>query len=87
LNALSSRNSRIGLLSIGAIPDYTEAGLAQAKRHLEPGGVLAIWSSAEDSAFPGALQKVFIHGSVEPVTYQNDLVDQEETDWLFFARD
>lgn len=74
-------------LAEGSFCFYTEAGLAQAKMHLEPGGVLAIWSSAEDHAFSDALRKVFSHASIEHVTYQNDLVDEEETDWLFFARD
>jgi spermidine synthase len=74
-------------LAEGSSPFYGEAGLAQAKMHLEPGGVLAIWSSAEDHGFSDALRKVFSHVTIERVTYQNDLVDEEETDWLYFARD
>jgi spermidine synthase len=65
---------------------YTEAGLAAARPHLTPGGVLAVWSYAESSPFASALRQVFSEVRVEPVTYQNLLADREETDWLFFAR-
>jgi hypothetical protein len=34
-----------------------------------------------------ALRKVFSPTSIEGVTYPNDVVDEEETDGLFFARD
>lgn len=65
---------------------YTEAGLERARRHLAPGGVLGVWSYAESSPFSRALESVFEDVRVEPVTYFNDLVDEERTDWLFFAR-
>jgi spermidine synthase len=66
---------------------YTEAGLARAKRHLAPGGVLGVWSYAESSPFADALRGVFREVRVEGVTFVNRLVDEEETNWLFFARD
>lgn len=65
---------------------YTEAGLTAAREHLVPGGVLGIWSSAEQSAFSDALRCVFAEVAVRPVTFHNDLVGEETTDWLFFAR-
>lgn len=65
---------------------YTEKGLQRAGRHLAPGGVLGVWSYAESSPFSRALENVFEDVRVEPVTYFNDLVDEERTDWLFFAR-
>lgn len=65
---------------------YTEDGLRRARRHLAPGGVLGVWSYAESSAFSQALERVFEEVHVEPVTYFNDLVGVERTDWLFFAR-
>ena len=65
---------------------YTERGLASAKRHLAPDGVIAIWSYAESSAFADALRATFGEVRVEPVTFRNALVGREETDWLFFAR-
>ena len=64
---------------------YTASGLHAAQQHLAPGGVLAIWSYAESSPFAEALHKVFANVRVEPVTYQNHLIDQQRTDWLFFA--
>jgi spermidine synthase len=65
---------------------YTEAGLKRALRHLLPGGILGVWSYAEHSPFADALRRVFREVRVEPVHVFNDLVDEEHTDWLFFAR-
>jgi spermidine synthase len=66
---------------------YTAEGLRAARRHLAPGGVLGVWSYAESSPFAGALREVFQEVRIEPVTFVNDLIDEETTDWLFFARD
>ncbi len=66
---------------------YTAEGLRAARRHLAPGGVLGVWSYAESSPFAGALREVFREVRIEPVTFVNDLIDEETTDWLFFARD
>ncbi len=66
---------------------YTESGLAQAKHHLAPGGILAVWSYQESSPFIDALRAGFAVVEVVPVIYLNDLVDEEHTDWLFVARD
>jgi len=65
---------------------YTEEGLARARRHLAPGGVLGVWSYAESSPFSRALENVFEEVRVEAVTWFNDLIDEQRTDWLFFAR-
>ncbi|HEX6990128.1 MAG TPA: spermidine synthase [Bacillota bacterium] len=65
---------------------YTEAGLRRAARHLAPHGVLAVWSYAPHSPFAEALRRVFPEVRVEPVTVFNDLVREEQTDWLFLAR-
>lgn len=64
---------------------YSTAGLQAARQHLAPGGILAVWSYAESSPFAEALHEVFTNVRVEPVTYENLLIDQERTDWLFFA--
>lgn len=64
---------------------YTVAGLTKAKKHLRPGGVLAVWSYAENSEFSEALQSAFANVHSEPVTTKNDLVGLEQTDWLFFG--
>ena len=65
---------------------YPEEGLRRASRHLARGGILGVWSSAESPPFAGVLREVFAEVRVEPVTFFNDLVEEETTDWLFFAR-
>ncbi|MGI9518652.1 MAG: spermidine synthase [Pirellulaceae bacterium] len=65
---------------------YTTAGLLAAQKHLAADGVLGIWSYAESSPFADALHAVFEQVRVEPVTWHNELIDEQRTDWLFFAR-
>jgi spermidine synthase len=65
---------------------YTEAGLTLAKAHLAPDGILAVWSYAESSNFSKSLGAVFATTRIEPVKFENDLIEEECTDWLFFAR-
>jgi len=64
---------------------YSVEGLLAAREHLAPGGVLAVWSYAESSPFAEALCEVFEQVQIEPVTYENQLIDEQRTDWLFFA--
>jgi spermidine synthase len=66
---------------------YTPSGLARAKQHLAPGGILAVWSYAESSPFVEALRAAFTSVAAVPVTTMNDLIDEEQTDWLFVALD
>ncbi len=73
-------------LGEGSISFYTTPGLLAVRRHLAANGVLAVWSYAESSPFANALRTVFEQVLVEPVTYNNHLIDQQRTDWLFFAR-
>ena len=65
---------------------YTEEGLAHARRHLAPGGLLGVWSYAECSPFADSLARVFPEVRVEPITFENLVFEEEETNWLFFAR-
>ncbi len=65
---------------------YTEAGLTTARRHLAADGLLGVWSYAESSPFVDALHAVFDEVRVEPVKHLNEMIQQEHTDWLFFAR-
>ena len=65
---------------------YTVDGLTRAREHLAPGGILAVWSSAEDVAFVDALEQVFAEVRVEAVVWWNDLIDEEQRDDLFLAR-
>jgi spermidine synthase len=73
-------------LDESSISFYTQKGLAAAREHLAPGGVLGIWSYAESSPFAAALREVFPDVTVTPVSFRNELVDEDVTDWLFFAR-
>ena len=66
---------------------YTVDGLQDAKRHLATNGVLGVWSYAESSPFVDAMHKVFHEVHVEPITVFNRLINEQQTDWLFFARD
>ncbi len=66
---------------------YTQAGLARAKRHLAPDGILAVWSYAESSPFVDAMRASFSRVEAIPVSFVNELVDEEHTDWLFVAHD
>ena len=74
-------------LGVGNESFYTQSGLERAKRHLAPGGILAVWSYADSSPFVDALRAAFGVVDVVRVSYVNDLVDEEHTDWLFLARD
>ncbi|QDV18742.1 Spermidine synthase [Gimesia panareensis] len=65
---------------------YTTDGLQRAKLHLEEGGILGVWSYAESSRFVDALHEVFREVRIEPVTVFNNLINEQQTDWLFFAR-
>jgi len=72
-------------LDENSISFYSAKGLQAARQHLAPDGVLAVWSYAESSPFADALREVFEQVRVEPITYENYLIDQQFTDWLFFA--
>jgi len=66
---------------------YSTKGLRAARKHLSSHGVLGVWSFAESPPFLSALQEVFEIVEVRPITYDNRMVDEQPTDWLFFARD
>jgi len=65
---------------------YTEQGLTNTRAHLVPGGVLGIWSYAEDSPLLATMKEVFCDVEVEQVSAWNDLINEQITDWLFFGR-
>ncbi|MFT5526078.1 MAG: spermidine synthase [Pirellulaceae bacterium] len=73
-------------LDESSISFYTKSGLQAARKHLAPGGVLGVWSYAESSPFADAMRDVFSEVVVKPVSFRNELVDEDVTDWLFFAR-
>ena len=66
---------------------YTADGLKRAKLHIAKDGLLGVWTYAESSPFADALRDVFREVRIEPVTVFNNLINEQQTDWLFFARD
>lgn len=66
---------------------YTKPGLTLAKKHLAPGGILAVWSYSESSPFVDALRDTFAVVETVPIRFVDDRVDEEHTDWLFVAHD
>ena len=79
-----SPDERLGPSNAGF---YSAEGLVLAKRHLAPGGVLAVWSYAESSPFADALERAFREVRVESVRFENRVVEADEVNWLFLARD
>lgn len=64
---------------------YSCEGLMRAKSHLTQGGVLGVWSYDESSPLLANMQEVFETVNVEKVTVMNDLIREDQTDWLFFG--
>lgn len=65
---------------------YTVQGLTRAREHLAEGGVLAVWSSAEDETFARSLDEVFAEVKLETIRWRNDLIDEDQRDDIFLAR-
>lgn len=85
LIAIDVDHSPQDVLGVQSREFYSEAGLDKARNHLSPGGVLGIWSYAEDTQLLTNMKKVFDDVDAEPITVWNDLIDIEQTDWLFFG--
>lgn len=86
LIAIDVDHSPEDVLGEQSIGFYSEAGLQQAKSHLVPGGILGVWSYAESTPLLDHMRLVFDHVHVEQVRVFNDLINEEQTDWLFFGR-
>lgn len=82
LDVDTSPDRRLGEVSV---PFYTEAGLRACARHLAPQGVLGVWSFAESPEFESALRSVFARVEVEPMRFLNEMLGDDETNWLYFA--
>ncbi|MAE96521.1 MAG: spermidine synthase [Deltaproteobacteria bacterium] len=65
---------------------HSPQGLARARDHLRPGGVLAVWSYAKSPDFERAMAEVFETLRTEPVPFFNPAIGAEETNWLFLGR-
>jgi len=73
-------------LAVSSNSFYTAEGFARAARHLQPNGVLAVWSYAEHSPTLDAMRQSLADVEAHPVTYYNEYVDEEFTDWIFTGR-
>jgi spermidine synthase len=65
---------------------YGHASLALAKQHLEPNGVLGVWSTSESPSFEAELRETFGEVRVDPIDFFNETTGRPETNWLFLAR-
>ena len=91
-----SQKADIILIDVDHAPDeplddssaafYTAAGLRAVAQHLNPGGVLAVWSTNPNPGFEATLRSVFGAIEVEVVRWWNDLIDVDKEDTLFAAR-
>jgi spermidine synthase len=68
-------------------PFYEPAGLARMARHLEPGGVFALWSDdPPDEAFLEALDEVFPTPEAHVVTFPNFYLGEDSANTVYVAR-
>lgn len=66
---------------------YSEENLRLAKRWLKDNGVLALWTNvAHKGAYEAQLKRAFTKVEVEDVTFENPLLEDQETNALYFAR-
>jgi len=72
-------------LDESSAPFYTVAGQRAVARHLAPGGVLAVWSAADDDDYVAVLDEVYPHAARECVTWEDDYLGPQ-SDVLFLAR-
>ena len=64
---------------------HTAAGLRAASAHLRPGGVLGIWSYAASPRFASILDEVFRETRSRELRFHNPVVEEPETNWLYFG--
>jgi spermidine synthase len=65
---------------------YSVEGLESASAHLAPGGVLAVWSSEDSGTFLARLEQVFPTARRQPVSWYNELIEEDQEDVLFLAQ-
>lgn len=65
---------------------YSQPGLRKMASHLAPGGLFGFWSYSESPRFEADLRSVFAEVWADPLTFHNDVIQQDETNWLYFAR-
>lgn len=59
-------------LSPASVPFYTVEGQQQVARHLNPGGVLAVWSAHDNDEFAAVLDEVYPLAKRENVEWEDD---------------
>jgi spermidine synthase len=68
-------------------PFYTPTGLRRLARHLQPGGVFALWSDdPPDEDFRAVLAEVFADSTAHVVTFPNPLTGAESANTVYVAR-
>ncbi|HSH08249.1 MAG TPA: hypothetical protein VLA41_11345 [Burkholderiales bacterium] len=68
-------------------PFYAPAGLRAASRHLNPGGVFALWSNEPpDAEFESALAQVFVSSQTHVVHFDNPYTGYEAANTIYVAR-
>lgn len=74
--------------ALGAPNDafHSAEGAALAREHLDPGGVLGVWSTGASDAFVGALRSVFPAVEAHAIDFFNPVTGEAETNWVFLAR-
>jgi len=66
---------------------YSESGLQKLAGHLEPGGVMGLWSdAAEDNNFTQRLNEIFDSAWAEAVTFDNPLQNKPFTQTVYLAQ-
>lgn len=65
---------------------YSRHGLAAAAKHLNAGGVLALWSYEGNQPLEDAMRDVYQSVEIIPVKYFNQHVEESFTDWLFLGK-
>lgn len=65
---------------------YAVPSLRRVRRHLAPGGVLAVWSAAPNVEFVEALRRVFDEVHPVAVSFHNAVVGADEVNLVFLAR-
>jgi spermidine synthase len=80
-------DSPIHLLDASHASFYDVAGLTAVQRHLRPRGVFALWTSLPaEPEVTARLQQAFGDAWVEEVRFDNPLLDDPETNAIYFAR-
>ncbi|MHC4952936.1 MAG: spermidine synthase family protein [Planctomycetota bacterium] len=72
-------------LDESSAPFYSINGQHRVARHLNPGGVLGVWSAADDDEFTAVLGDVYAEASREHVTWEDAYLGTL-TDVIFLAR-